>query len=145
LLTLLGTIGYYGSYAFVIYQTVIGVLTIGTLVFMTGAIAGASTNIQAVFSTFSTIADQALFITDLLEFFGMKPTVVSMPNALPAPRPIHKGFEFRNVAFAYPGQTRMVLSNVNFRLATGERVALVGDNGQGKHTIVKFLALVSDL
>src|SRR5256714_1072260 len=144
LLTLLGTIGYYGSYAFVIYQTVIGVLTIGTLVFMTGAIAGASTNIQAVFSTFSTIADQALFITDLLEFFGMKPTVVSMPNALPAPRPIHKGFEFRDVAFAYPGQTRMVLSNLNFRLAPGERLALVGENGQGKTTIVKLLTRLYD-
>src|SRR2546423_1071423 len=144
LLTLLGTIGYYGSYAFVIYQTVIGVLTIGTLVFMTGAIAGASTNIQAVFSTFSTIADQALFITDLLEFFWMKPTVGSMPNALPAPRPIHQGFEFRAVAFAYPGQTRMVLSNLNFRLAPGERLALVGENGQGKTTIVKLLTRLYD-
>ena len=144
LLTLLGTIGYYGSYAFVIYQTVIGVLSIGTLVFMTGAIAGASTNIQAVFSTFSTIADQALFITDLLEFFGMKPTVVSKPNALPPPRPIQKGFEFRDVAFAYPGQTRLVLSNLNFRLAPGERLALVGENGQGKTTIVKLLARLYD-
>jgi ATP-binding cassette, subfamily B, bacterial len=144
LLTLLGTVGYYGSYAFVIYQTVIGVLTIGTLVFMTGAIAGASTNIQAVFSTFSTIADQALFITDLLEFFAMKPTVVSKPNALPAPRPIQKGFEFRDVAFAYPGQTRLVLSNLNFRLAPGERLALVGENGQGKTTIVKLLTRLYD-
>src|SRR5271168_2083939 len=69
LLTVLGTLGYYGSYAFVIYQTVFGGWTIGRLYLMTGAIAGASTNIQAVFSTFSTIADQALFITDLLEFF----------------------------------------------------------------------------
>src|SRR5689334_22392743 len=144
LLTLLGTVGYYGSYAFVIYQTVIGVLTIGTLVFMTGAIAGASTNIQAVFSTFSTIADQALFITDLLEFFGMKPTVVSKPNALPAPRPIQKGFEFRDVAFAYPGQSRLVLSNLNFRFSRGERLALVGENGQGKTTIVKLLARLYD-
>jgi ATP-binding cassette, subfamily B, bacterial len=144
LLTLLGTIGYYGSYAFVIYQTVIGVLTIGTLVFMTGAIAGASTNIQAVFSTFSTIADQALFITDLLQFFAVKPTVISKPNALPAPHPIQKGFEFRNVAFAYPGQTRLVLSNLSFRLSPGERLALVGENGQGKTTIVKLLTRLYD-
>ena len=46
---------------------------------MTGAIALASTNIQAVFSTFSTIADQAMFITDLLD--GMPPT----PKQLPLP------------------------------------------------------------
>ncbi len=144
LLTVLGTVGYYGSYAFVIYQTVIGVLDIGTLTFMTGAIAGASTNIQAVFSTFSTIADQALFITDLLEFFGVQPKVFSKPNALPAPRPIRKGFEFQNVSFAYPGQTRRVLSDVSFSLEPTERLALVGENGQGKTTIVKLLTRLYD-
>jgi ATP-binding cassette subfamily B protein len=144
LLTMLGTMGYYASYAFVIYQTVFGALSIGTLVFMTGAIAGASTNIQAVFATFSTIADQALFVTDLLEFFGMRPKVFSRPNALPAPRPIREGFEFRDVSFAYPGISRLVLSGVSFRLARGERLALVGENGQGKTTIVKLLTRLYD-
>jgi ATP-binding cassette subfamily B protein len=144
LLSLLGTLGYYGSYAFVIYETVMGTLTIGALYFLTGAIAGASTNIQAVFATFSTIADQALFVTDLLEFFAMKPTVASKPNALPTPRPIGEGFEFRNVSFSYPGQTRLVLSNVSFRLEPGERLALVGENGQGKTTIVKLLTRLYD-
>ena len=144
LLSLLGTLGYYGSYAFVIYETVVGALTIGTLYFLTGAIAGASTNIQAVFATFSTIADQALFVTDLLDFFAMKPTVSSKPNALLVPRPILRGFEFRNVSFAYPGLTRMVLSDVSFQLRPGERLALVGENGQGKTTIVKLLTRLYD-
>jgi ATP-binding cassette, subfamily B, bacterial len=144
LLTLLGTVGYYGSYAFVIYQTVTGVLTMTTLVLMTGAIAGASSNIQAVFSTFSTIADQALFITDLLEFFAVQPQVFSKPNALPAPRPVRQGFEFQDVSFAYPGQTRLVLSNVSFHLEPCERLALVGENGQGKTTIVKLLTRLYD-
>ncbi|HEY2462342.1 MAG TPA: ABC transporter ATP-binding protein [Candidatus Acidoferrum sp.] len=144
LLGLLGTLGYYGSYAFVIYETVIGVLSIGTLTFLAGAIAGASTNIQAVFSTFSTIADQALFITDLLDFFAVKPAVFSKPNAIPAPRPIKQGIEFRNVTFNYPGQTRTVLSNVSFTVAPGERLALVGENGQGKTTVVKLLTRLYD-
>jgi ATP-binding cassette subfamily B protein len=144
LLSLLGTLGYYGSYAFVIYETVVGALTIGSLYFLTGAIAGASTNIQAVFATFSTIADQALFVTDLLDFFAMKPTVASKPNALPVPRPILQGFEFRNVSFTYPGHTRLVLSDVSFHLRRGERLALVGENGQGKTTIVKLLTRLYD-
>src|SRR5207237_8458027 len=58
LLSLLSTAGYYGTYAFVIYQTVSGRLTVGTLTFLAGAIAGASSNIQMIFSTFSSIADQ---------------------------------------------------------------------------------------
>jgi ATP-binding cassette subfamily B protein len=144
LFTLLSALGYYGSYAFVIYKTTTGKLDIGTFTFMTGAIALASTNIQAVFSTFSTIADQAMFITDLLEFFGLKPKVFSKPGALPAPRPIRKGFEFQNVSFAYPGQVRQVLSNVSFKLEPGERIALVGENGQGKTTIVKLLTRLYD-
>lgn len=144
LLSLLGTLGYYGSYAFVIYETVLGALTIGSLYFLTGAIAGASSNIQAVFATFSTIADQALFVTDLLDFFAMKPTVASKPNALPVPRPIRQGFEFRNVSFTYPGHTRLVLSDVSFTLSRGERMALVGENGQGKTTIVKLITRLYD-
>jgi ATP-binding cassette subfamily B protein len=142
--TILSAVGYYGSYAFVIYKTVTGKLDIGTFTFMTGAIALASTNIQAVFSTFSTIADQAMFITDLLEFFGLKPRVFSKPGALPAPRPIRKGFEFQNVSFSYPGQVRQVLSNVSFRLEPTQRIALVGENGQGKTTIVKLLTRLYD-
>jgi ATP-binding cassette subfamily B protein len=138
-LTLLGTIGYYGTYAFVIYKTILGALTIGTLVFLAGAISGASTNIQQLFSTFSSIADQALFMADLLEFFEMKPKVVSKPNALPVPRPITRGFEFRNVSFAYPGNSRLVLKDINFTIRPSERIALVGENGQGKTTIVKLL------
>jgi len=143
LLTLLGTLGYYGTYAFVIYQTVAGALTIGMLTFLAGAIAGASSNIQLVFSTFSTIADQALFVGDLLDFFAVKPAVSSKANALRVPRPIQQGFEFRNVSFAYPNG-REVLSGVSFKLAPGERVALVGENGQGKTTIVKLLTRLYD-
>jgi ATP-binding cassette, subfamily B, bacterial len=145
LLAVLGTIGYYATYAYVVYETVIGVLTLGTLTFLAGAIAGASTNIQAVFTTFSSIADQALFLTDLLEFFSVKPKIIVKPDALPAPRPICKGFEFKDVSFCYPGNPRPVLSNINFRLEPSERIALVGENGQGKTTIVKLLARLYDV
>jgi len=142
-LTLLGTLGYYGTYAYVIYQTVAGVLTIGMLTFLAGAIAGASSNIQLVFSTFSTIADQALFVGDLLDFFAVKSVVSSKPGAFRIPRPIRLGFEFRNVSFAYPNG-REVLSGVSFKLSPGERIALVGENGQGKTTIVKLLTRLYD-
>src|SRR4029077_6902034 len=144
LLTMLGTFGYYGTYAFVIYRTVSGALTLGTMTLLAGAIAGASTNIQAFFSTFSIIADQALFMTDLLEFFEVQPKIFSKPGALPAPRPIRQGFEFKNVSFQYPGNSRLVLNNVSFKLEPSSRIALVGENGQGKTTIVKLLTRLYD-
>src|SRR5215831_6274395 len=114
LLSVIGTAGYYAAYVYVVYRTVTGAITIGSLTFLSGAILQASNNIQQIFSTLSSIADQALFLTDLLAFFEMKPTIRSKPNALPAPRPIKRGFEFRNVSFRYPGGGRMVLENFNF-------------------------------
>ncbi len=144
LLSVLGVMGYYGAYVFVIWRTVLGMLTIGSLTFLAGAILQCSSNIQQIFSTVSSIADQALFLTDLVAFLEMKPTIRSKPNALPMPRPIRSGFEFRNVSFRYPGGSRFVLNNFNFRLHPGERVALIGENGQGKTTIVKLLTRLYD-
>jgi ATP-binding cassette subfamily B protein len=143
-LTLLGTLGYYGGYAFVIYQTAIGVLTIGQLTFLAGAIAGASSGIQAVFTTFAGVADQSLFLTDLVDFFAVQPTILSKPGALVAPRPIRQGIEFKNVSFSYPGNRRRILSGINMRIEPQERVALVGENGQGKTTVVKLLTRLYD-
>jgi ATP-binding cassette subfamily B protein len=144
LLSVVGTMGYYAAYVFVIWRTIAGALSIGTLTFLAGAILQASSNIQQIFSTLAGIADQALFLTDLLAFFEMRATIRSRPNALPAPRPIVRGFEFRNVSFHYPGSSRLILDGMNFQLRSGERVALIGENGQGKTTIVKLITRLYD-
>jgi ATP-binding cassette subfamily B protein len=144
LLSVLSTAGYYGAYIWVIFKTVTGVFTIGTLTFLTQSIMNASSNISQIFSTLSSIADQALFLTDLLAFFEMKPTVNSKPDALPAPRPIKRGFEFQNVSFKYPGTERVILNDLNLRVEPGERIALIGQNGQGKTTIVKLMTRLYD-
>ena len=143
-LSLVSTAGYYGAYAYVIYRTVTGALTWGTLQFLAGAIAGTSTNIQSVFSTFSSIADQSLFLTDLVEFLEVRPKIESKPDAIPAPRPIREGFVFEQVSFAYPGNRRAVLNKLDLRIEQGERIALIGENGEGKTTIVKLLTRLYD-
>jgi ATP-binding cassette subfamily B protein len=119
-------------------------LSIGTLTFLTGAILQATGNVQQIFSALAGIADQALFLTDLLAFFDMRPAIRSKPNALAAPRPIKRGFEFHNVSFRYPGSSRLILNRLNFHLHPGERVALIGENGQGKTTIVKLITRLYD-
>ncbi|HVN20850.1 MAG TPA: ABC transporter ATP-binding protein [Dongiaceae bacterium] len=144
LLSMIGTAGYYSAYVYAVWRTVTGVFSLGTLVLLANAIRDASSNLQQTFSTLSTIADQALFLTDLIAFFEMKPTIRSKVGALPAPRPIRQGFEFRNVSFRYPGSPRLVLNKLNFHLRPGERVALIGENGEGKTTIVKLLTRLYD-
>jgi ATP-binding cassette subfamily B protein len=144
LLSIIGTTGYYGAYAFVIWRAINGAYTITDYAFLTGSIIQASSNLQMVFSTASGIADQALFLTDLIAFFDMKPTVVSNPNGALIPRPIRRGFEFINVSFTYPGTQRRILSDFNFTLSPGERIALIGENGQGKTTVVKLITRLYD-
>ena len=144
LLAIVGQLGYYGAYAYSIYQTIEGRYSIGDLTLITTAIMQAMANIQLAFSTASGVADQALFLTDLLAFFEMKPGVASKVNGLPAPSPIVLGFEFQNVSFVYPGTDRRVLSNFSFTLRPGERVALIGENGQGKTTVVKLITRLYD-
>ncbi len=47
---------------------------------------------------------------------------------------------FENVDFSYNGDGReQVLKNLNLRIKSGEKVALVGESGQGKSTIVKMI------
>jgi ATP-binding cassette, subfamily B, bacterial len=144
LLAIVGQLGYYGAYGYSIYRTIQGRYSIGDLTLITTAIMQAMSNIQQAFSTASGVADQALFLTDLLAFFEMKPRVESKENGLRTPRPIVRGFQFRNVSFAYPGSDRRVLSNFSFTLHRGERVALIGENGQGKTTIVKLITRLYD-
>jgi ATP-binding cassette, subfamily B, bacterial len=143
-LAIVGSVGYYSSYAYLVWQALLGKIDIGTLTFLTGAIAGAAAQLQGVFSLFSSIADQALFLSDLVSFLSVRPGIRSKPNAIPAPRQIRDGFEFREVCFHYPGSDREVLKKLNFRMSPGEHIALVGENGQGKTTLVKLLTRLYD-
>jgi ATP-binding cassette subfamily B protein len=144
LLNLLPTAGYYAAYVLMLVRTLAGSLTVGSLTLLAGAFARSRSLIESLFSSLNNIAEQALYIKDLFDFFETQPTIISPPNALPAPRPIQSGFEFRNVSFAYPGSDRQVLQRVSFRFDAGERIALIGENGAGKTTLVKLLARLYD-
>jgi len=144
LLNLLPTAGYYAAYIVILIRTLAGALSLGSLTFLAGAFARSRSLIENLFSSLNNIAEQALYIKDLFDFFETKPSIASPPNALAAPRPIRSGFEFRGVSFAYPGSDRQVLNGVSFRFDAEERIALIGENGAGKTTLVKLLARLYD-
>jgi ATP-binding cassette subfamily B protein len=144
LVSLLGTLGFYTAYLYVIYRAVSGLYDLKTFIFLTTVIIQANSNMQQMFSTASGVADQALFLADLGAFFEMKPLLCSKVGALITPRPVQSGFKFDNVSFTYPGNNRPILHNFNFSLRPGERIGLIGANGQGKTTIVKLMVRMYD-
>jgi ATP-binding cassette subfamily B protein len=143
-MVIIGTTGYYGGYVFAIHQVLTGQISIGTFTFLAGAIASANHVIQEGFKASSIIVDESFFIRELLGFFAEQPAVRSGASSLPVPRPIKVGIEFRDVSFQYPGRDTPVLDHVSFMLTAGERCALIGENGQGKTTIVKLLLRLVD-
>ena len=143
-LSLLGSIGYYTAFAVIIFQTVHGQLSLGDLTFLSGSFLRMRTLMESVLNRFSSIAESALHLRDLFDFFSLQPDIRSKSGALPFPNPVREGFVFENVSFHYPNSDQSVLRNVSFRLGPQEKLALVGENGAGKTTLVKLLTRLHD-
>ncbi|WP_076070748.1 ABC transporter ATP-binding protein [Sphingomonas montana] len=140
----LGTIAYYGAYAYIAWRTVNGSLSVGDLTFLAASFLRLRGLLEGLLTGFSTTAGQALYIEDLFSFFRAEPGIRSPENALPFPNPIRQGFVFDDVGFRYPGTERWAVRHLSFTLAPGEVLALVGENGAGKTTLVKLLARLYD-
>jgi len=144
LLSGLSTLAYYGAVAFIVLQAVLGAITIGTLTFLIGSFDRSRGLIQSILLRSASIYEESLFLQDLFDFLEMEPRTASPEDPRPLPRPVREGFVFEGVGFRYPDAERWALRQVSFHLRPGESVALVGENGAGKTTVVKLLTRLYD-
>ncbi|MGN6180888.1 MAG: ABC transporter ATP-binding protein [Mucilaginibacter sp.] len=141
---LLGSLGYYAAYVFIIARTVSGALTIGELTFLAGSFRQLRTLLEGILSRFTAVSQGAIFLSDFFEFFEIQPKIHNSTQPRPFPNPIKYGFTFENVGFQYLNSDRWANRNLNFTLRPSEKLALVGENGAGKSTLVKLLARLYD-
>ena len=140
----MGDIGYYAAFVVILLNTISGSLSIGDLTFLAGSFSKLRGLLQGILFRFATIAERALFLQDLFDFFDMKPLIKAPSLPIPVPQVIQRGFVFENVSFKYPNTDIYAVQNLSFSLHAGEKLALVGENGAGKTTLVKLLARLYD-
>ncbi|TDQ06192.1 ABC transporter ATP-binding protein [Pedobacter metabolipauper] len=142
--SILSSVGYYAAYGFIIYQTIIGKASVGSLTFLAGSFRQLSGLMETMLARFTVVSQGAIYLNDFIEFFEIKPKITVAVNPLPFPNPIQQGFIFENVGFQYHNTTTWANRYLNFQLRPGEKLALVGENGAGKTTLVKLLARLYD-
>ncbi len=138
--SILGSLGYYVAYIYIVWQTLAGKLSVGDLTFLAGSFSRMQDLLQGILSRFSSIAQNALYLQDLFDFLEMRPRIVSPPKPIALPAPIQHGFVFEGVGFRYPNSDIWAVRHLSFTLQAGEKLALVGENGAGKTTITKLIA-----
>lgn len=143
-LAAISTVAYYGAYAYIVWRTLHGDFTIGDLVFLATSFNQLNGYIQQILIGFTQIAGQSLYLDDLFSFFEIEPTILDPASPKPFPVPLRQGIVFENVGFRYPGSDRWAVRGLNFIVPAGETLALVGENGAGKTTIVKLMTRLYD-
>lgn len=127
------------AYVYVAVKGAAGIIDPGGVVLVIGAFASVSGTLGMVSSTFVAVDQHTTFLDDYFSFLAIEP-LVPIPSTPPPPgQQKEPGIVFENVAFIYPGGTEPAVKGLNLVIRPGELVALVGENGAGKSTIIKLL------
>lgn len=126
------------------FRVVQGLLSIGDLVMFYQAMQRAQANLDRFSQAIGDLYENHLFLTDVHAFLALQPVTRDTRPTRPVPRPLRTGIDLRGVVFRYPHSDRMVLDSISLHIRPGEHIALVGENGCGKTTLVKLMARLYD-
>lgn len=129
--------------------TMEGIVRIGTLsVFMSYAV-GMLSPVQQIINSLSSLISIQVNIERFTGLIAEVPDVVDTPEVIEKYgdnfhakkenwEPLHGEVEFRDVSFMYPDGNEMVLEHFNLKVPQGTNIAIVGETGAGKSTLVNL-------
>lgn len=127
------------AYLFVSIKGAEGLIDPGGVVLVIGAFTSVSSTLAVISSTFVSVDQHTTFLDDYFSFLSIDELVKKVEHPEPLPSRFDKGIVFENVSFKYPGSSEYAVRNFNLTINNGELIALVGENGAGKSTIIRLL------
>lgn len=127
------------AYLFVALKGSAGEIDPGGVVLVIGAFTSVSGTLSQISSTFVAVDQHTTFLDDYFSFLSIEALVPVPANPVHLPDKLSAGISFENVGFTYPGGVEPAVKNLNLKINNGELVALVGENGAGKSTIIRLL------
>jgi len=143
-LGLVATLGFYGSYAWIVWRTVQGMISLGDMTLYLSIFRQGQSTFQSILAGVGNIYENNLFMAHYFEFLELKPQMQVATPAEKLPASLIRGIEFRGVGFRYPESDEWVLRGIDLKILPGEKIALVGHNGAGKTTLIKLLSRLYD-
>ncbi len=143
-LGLVATLGFYGSYAWIVWRTVQGMISLGDMTLYLSIFRQGQSTFQSILAGVGNIYENNLFMAHYFEFLELKPQMQVATPAEKLPASLTRGIEFRGVGFRYPESDEWVLRGIDLKILPGEKIALVGHNGAGKTTLIKLLSRLYD-
>ena len=143
-LGLIATLGFYGSYAWIVWHTVQGKISLGDMTLYLAIFRQGQSTFQSILSAVGNIYQNSLFMANFFDFLDLEPRMKIASQQRKLSLPLRGGIEFRGVGFRYPGNDEWALRGVDLTIRPGEKVALVGHNGAGKTTLIKLLSRLYD-
>jgi ATP-binding cassette subfamily B protein len=133
------------AYLFVSIKGVEGTIDPGGVVLVIGAFTSVSTTLSQISSTFVSVDQHTAFLDDYFSFLSIDELVKKVEKVEALPANLDKGINFDDVSFKYPGNSEYAVKDFNLTINRGELIALVGENGAGKSTIIKLLLRFYDV
>lgn len=123
-------------YAFMIYEVIYNNMMIATFTFMLSAVRELIGSIDIIITWGGQVINNSYRVSDYRKFLKHNLNVDNQDIKVDFKE---VEIEFKNVSYRYLNQEGFALENVSFKIAKGERIALVGFNGAGKTTLIKLL------